>query len=93
MNPRDIVHDGGEVRNGLADLLPTLAVGFELPDRGFPRTESVLERFDGFAEVARFSVVLDEVRFEVEQVKVACGSGHEELDDSLRFCAVRWEGA
>ena len=92
VDPCDVVHNGSKVRNDFTDVFPALAVGFELPDGGFPRAEPVLKRFYGFAEVAGFSVVFDEVRFEVEQVQMARGTRHEKLDDPLRFCPVRRRG-
>src|SRR5262249_23349077 len=84
MDERDLIDDITERGYHLAQLLPGLAVGFELPDGLEPRTQAILERFDMFAELGRLPVLLHKFRLEVEQINVAGPAGHEELHDPLR---------
>jgi hypothetical protein len=79
----EFVRDRAEVRDGVAQHLAGLAVGLEVPHRLLPRTEAVLKRFDVLAEVAGLAVALHQLRLEVEEVEVAGGAGHEEVDDAL----------
>ncbi len=93
VDPCDVVHDGGEVGDDVADAFSGLPVGFEIPDGGFPWSEPVLEGFDGFAEVAGLAVSFDEFGFEVEKVEVACCACHEKLDDAFGAGWSRWRRA
>jgi hypothetical protein len=92
MDEGEIVDDWAESGDWFAEHFAGLAVGFEVPDRAEPWAETVLEGFDGFAEVARLAVASDEFGFEVEKVEVAGGTGHEELDDAFRARGVLREG-
>ena len=92
MDEGEIVDDWAESGDRFAEHFAGLAVWFEVPDRAEPWAETVLEGFDGFAEVARLAVAFDEFRFEVEEVEVAGGTCHEELDDAFGAGRVLREG-
>jgi hypothetical protein len=92
MDEGEVVDDWAEGGDWFAEHFAGLAVGFEVPDRAEPWAETVLEGFDWFAEVARLAVASDEFGFEVEQVEVAGGPGHEELDDAFGARGVLREG-
>ncbi len=84
VDEREFVRDRAEVRDGIAQHFAGLAIRPELPHRFLPRTEAVLKRFDGLAEVAGLAVPLHQLGLEVEEVEMAGGPGHEELNDALR---------
>ncbi len=88
MDERDLVDDRAERRDGSLSILPALAVRLEIEDRPQPRPEPVLERLDGLAEVGRLAVPLDQFGLVVEQVDVAGGPGHEQVNDPLRLRGV-----
>ena len=83
VNKRDLIDDITEWCNNLTQLFAAFPVRFEVPKRFEPRTQTVLERLDVFAEVRFFSVPFYQLRLEVEQIDVARATGHEELDDAL----------
>ncbi len=80
-----VVGAGSEWGDRIAEHAAAFAIRFEVPYGFLPRAESVLEGFDFFAEVGVFAVMFDQLRFVVEEINVAGGSAHEELDDALGF--------
>jgi hypothetical protein len=84
------IHDRTERGNDLAERLAALAARPKIPDRLEPGTEAVLEGLDVLSEGGGLAVLLDQLRFEVEQVDVAGSAGHEELNDPFGFgCVVQ----
>ena len=76
---------GPERRDDVAEHLAARAVGRKSQTGRSHGPEAVLERLDVLAEVRRLAVPLDQLGLEVEQVDVAGGPGHEELDHPLRL--------
>ncbi len=85
MDEGDVIDDLAQRGHGLAEHLAALPVWGEFPDRFFPRAESILEGFDVFSEVGFFAVAFDELGLEVEEIEMAGGATHEELDDAFGF--------
>ncbi len=80
-----LVGDPAEVGHRFTQQLPALAMRFEVPDRLHPGAEPILERLDVFPEVTLLTVAPHQFGFVVEQVDVAGGTRHEQLDDPLGF--------
>ena len=85
MHEGDVVHDVADGRDDVAEHLAGLAVGFEFPGRREGRPRAALEEFDRFTRIPFLAVLLLEQRLVVPHVDVAGSTGHEELDDALRF--------
>lgn len=85
VNEGDVVDDVAERSDRRGQHLAALAEGLEVPDRSQPRAESVLESFDGLAEIGWLSVSLEEFGLVIEEIDVTCATGHEELNDALGF--------
>jgi hypothetical protein len=71
----------------VAEMFAALSVLGEAKGGFHPWSESILERFDGFAEVGRLPVMFFQLGFVVPEIHVAGGPAHEELNDA--FCLWR----
>ena len=83
----DVVGDGGDMGQELAEPCPTLAMLGEFPARP-PNVGHALEKsetllHEGFGD--RFAVVLYEIGLVVIEVEVRRGARHEHVDDMFRF--------
>ncbi len=79
----NVVDDPTECSDRVTEHFAAVAVRSEREGGLHPGSQPVLKGFDMFAKVRRLSVVFFESGFVVEEVDVAGGSGHEQLDDSL----------
>jgi len=76
-----VIDAGAEIGDHLGERFARLAVGGEFPDRLHPGAEAILERLDRFAEVGGLAMPAFEFGFVIEEIDMAGGPGHEELDD------------
>ena len=83
MDEGDVVHDPAQFRDTLTEHLAALPVRAKRPERLHPRSQAILERLDGLPEIAVLPVPLDQLGLVVEEVDVAGGARHEQLDDPL----------
>ena len=83
----DIINHSPQIRNGFAQLLPRLSIGFERPHRLHPGPKAILKCFDVLSEIRGLGVMANQLRFVIEEIDVTRRPSHEELNHSLCF---RW---
>jgi hypothetical protein len=87
MNEGHVVDKVTEGFYDVTEMFAALSVLGETEWGFHPWSESILERFDWFAEVGRLPVMFFQLGLVVPEIHVAGGPAHEELNDS--FCLWR----
>lgn len=79
-----VVHHRCQIRDDFAQRVSALPVSLEFPDGLQPGPKSILKRLHRLAKITLLSVPLHQFLFEIEEIQMAGGTRHEELDDALR---------
>lgn len=69
----------------VAEMFAALSVLSEAEGGFHPWSESILERFDGFAEVGCLPVMFFQLGFVVPEIHVTGGTSHKQLNDAFCF--------
>src|SRR5207253_31162 len=86
----EVVNDFAERGGDLREMFAAVTELLPFPGRGEGGAQTALEEFDLLARVPRLAGALLKLRLIVEQVEVAGGSCHEELDDALGLGRKLW---